>query len=268
MAHSITSEITLRDIMAMSPEARKTLYRVSGVEGDKPKHIDKVTIDNNTFTDYSAFSYIMEKSFIKSPVRSSSGVINNLDSNAWFLTPHLKIDFSLMSIDSYRTLMKLIRSKNEFIVTCYDVVNDMDVTHKMYFATEQMPKLVAIARAMNDSTWVELLGVQDYTVELIGTNADFEEHTITYMLNKPADATWSGSISSVKTVASHITHKVGTTISDGSKNQDVSKITFGDTYKFKYWCENSAGTGFKYIDGNEYLFTTNTLLCAIWEKGG
>jgi hypothetical protein len=174
MAHNMKNEITLRDIMMMSPEARKNLYRVSGVEGDKPKHIDKVTIDNNTFTDYSAFSYIMEKSYVKSPVRSNSGAIENLDSYAWFLTPHLKIDFGAMSIDSYRTIMKLIRAKNEFVVTCYDVVNDVDVTHNMYFATEEMPKLWAIAKALNGEEWVELLGVQDYTVELIGTNTDFE----------------------------------------------------------------------------------------------
>lgn len=261
------AEQTLRDIMAMSPEARKTLYRVSGVEGDKPKHIDKVTIDNNTFTDYSAFSYIMEKSYVKSPVRSNSGAIGNLDSYAWFLTPHLKIDFGLMSIDSYRTIMKLIRSKNEFAVTCYDVVNDTDVTHNMYFATEQMPKLWAIAKALNGDEWVELLGIQDYTVELIGTNTDFNQITITYNLNVPSDASWSGETTLSKTIASNTTLNVGGTFTAGDDSFDATKITFGNTYKLKYWGESASGTGFRYVNGNEYMFTTDKTLYAIWEKG-
>lgn len=269
MAHKQNPEITLRDILMMSPEERRTRYRVSGVQGDNtPKNIDKVTIDNNTFTDYLAFSYIMEKSYVKSPVRSSSGAIENLDSYAWFLTPRLKIDFGLMSIDSYRTIMKLIRSKNEFLVTCYDVVNDRDVTHNMYFATEQMPKLWAIAKALNGDEWVELLGVQDYTVELIGTNTDFEKITVTYNLNKPTDASWGGSTMSSAETTSNATLNVGAVMTNGDKSEDVSLITFGNTYKFKYWCEDpTEDTGFKYVDGNEYRFTVDTNLYAMWEKG-
>ena len=267
MAHNIRSEITLRDIMRMSPEQRKNLYKVSGVSGDTPKNIDKVTIDNNTFTDYSAFTFLMEKSYVKSPVRSGSGSIENLDSYATFLTPHLKIDFSIISIDSYRILMKLLRSKNEFAVTCYDVVNDKDVTHNMYFSTEQLPKLWCIAKALNGDEWVELLGVQDFTIELIGTNTSFETVTITYDLNAPTFASWSGeTTSTTSTVANH-TMGVGTTMSDGTEQKDVTKITFGNAYKFKYWCDKSDGSGFKYVDGNEYMFTENTTIYAIWEAG-
>jgi hypothetical protein len=56
-------------------------------------------------------------------------------------------------------------------------------------------------------------------------------------------------------------------MSDGANMIEVPKITFGDTYKFKYWCENASGTGFKYIDGKEYMFNTNKTLYAIWEAG-
>lgn len=182
MANYQDRVITLRDILNMSPEQRKATYRVDS--GDK--NIDKVTINGNVFTDYSAFSFLWEKSYIKSPVRSGDGTIGNLNSYATFLTPHLKIDFGLMSIDSYRKIMQLIYSSNEFLVTCYDVVNNKDTTNKMYFSTEEMPKLWTIVDALNgDENAIMLLGVQDYTVEMIGTNANVDSITINYYLNSP-----------------------------------------------------------------------------------
>lgn len=262
MAHNTINAITLRDIMRMSPETRKTLYRVSGVEGDTPKHIDKVTIDNNTFTDYSAFTFLMEKSYIKPPVRSGAGSIDNLDSYATFLTPHLKMDFSMMSIDTYRTMMKLLRSRNEFTVTCYDVVNDIDVTHKMYFATEQMPKLWSIAKALNGDEWVELLGIQDYTIELIGTNAELDTVSVTYHSNPPST---SG----------------GTDTTVGSDNVPKgSEIIVGDIageikdnapsgWKFKEWRDKPDErdeSGVIYSDGFVTTLNDSLVLYAIWEK--
>lgn len=256
---------TLIEIMAMSPAQRRAAYQVSGIDGDTPRHIDKVTIDGNVFKDYSAFSFIMEKTFLKSPVRSNSGSIDNLDSYASFLTPHLQINFGLMSIDSYRTMMKLIQSKNEFTVTCYDVVNDIDVTHKMYFATEQMPKLFTIARSLSGGNpYVELLGVQDYTIELIGTNSGVTTLDITYNLNVPSGATWEGNTTVTRQLPINLTQDVGAVFSIENNNYDASEITFGDRYSFLHWTEKADGTGMRYIDRNEYRFTTNKTLYAQW----
>ena len=177
---------TIAEILRMSLEERKQAYSVSGLStfDNKPIGIETVIIDGNPFTDYGAFSFLWEKSYVKSPERSGDGTIGNLNSYATFLTPHLKIDFSMMSIDSYRVLMRdLLYKKNEFLVTCYDIVNDTMTTNKMYFSTEEMPKLWTIARALNGEEWVELLGVQDYTVEMIGTNASLETVEILYYDN-------------------------------------------------------------------------------------
>jgi uncharacterized repeat protein (TIGR02543 family) len=100
------------------------------------------------------------------------------------LTPHLKIDFSMMSIDTYRDIMLKIYEKNEFIVTCYDVVNNIDTTNKMYFTTEEMPKLWTVVEALNgNEDAIELLGVQDYVVEMVGTNAPMDEIDVLYYDN-------------------------------------------------------------------------------------
>lgn len=259
---------TLREIMLMSPEDRQAAYQASGIDSETPKHIDKVTIDGNVFTDYSAFSFIMEKSYLKSPVRSNTGAIENLNSYASFLTPRLQMNFGLMSIDSYRRIMKLIQSKNEFTVTCYDVVNDIDVTHNMYFATEQMPKLFTITRALYGSDpFVELLGVQDYTVELIGTNTGVSMLDITYNLNVPSGASWAGDTTITRQLPQNLTQDVGAVFSVGDNVYDATEITFGNTYGFLYWTENADGTGMKYIDRDEYRFTINTTLYAQWSVG-
>lgn len=177
-----TDNLTIGEILRYSLEERKgSRFNVGGVDSEgEPIGISVVKIDGNEFTDYKAFSFLREKSYVKSPERSGDGSITNLNSYATFVTPHLKIDFSLMSIDSYRRIMELLYSKNEFVVACYDVVKNEITTNKMYFATEEMPKLMAIARALNGEEWVELLGVQDYTVEMIGTNAELDMVDILY----------------------------------------------------------------------------------------
>ena len=168
--------LTIQEILQMGVEERKN----SRFNATQNGNIEVVKIDGNEFTDYGAFSFLWEKSYVKSPERSGDGTIGNLNSHATFVTPHLKIDFSMMSIDSYRRLMELVYSKNEFLVECYDIVHNKVTQNKMYFATEEMPKLWTIARALNGEQWIELLGVQEYTVEMIGTNASIDTVEVLY----------------------------------------------------------------------------------------
>lgn len=170
---------TIKEILKQSILDRKNSEYNATAKGA----IEKVVIDGITFTDYKAFSFLWEKSYVKSPTRSANGTIGNLDSYATFLTPRLKIDFGLLSIDSYRDLMNLIYEKNEFLVTCYDIVHNKPTTNRMYFATEEMPKLLAIGRAINGESWVEVLGVEEYTVEMIGTNVPTDTVKVNYYLN-------------------------------------------------------------------------------------
>lgn len=185
---------TLKDILSMDLGARKNLYQAKG--------IDKVIIDGIKFSGYGVFSFIWEKSYVKEPTRSGDGTIGNLNSYATFLTPHLKINFSMMSIDDYRTIMTLIEEKNEFLVSCYDVVHNATTTNYMYFTTEEMPKLFALARALNGEEYVELLGVEDYTVEMVGTNKPKELINVVYYgledINGNRQLLFDGSISGVE----------------------------------------------------------------------
>lgn len=131
--------------------------------------IGKLIIDGNEFTGYKTFSSYWEKTYVEQPERSESGVIDNLDDYPTFNTFIVKVNFAMMSIEDYRRLYNLILSKNEFVVTAYNVLTNSPHTCKMYFAPDQMPKLYAMARAYQGNKFVEILGVQDYTIELIQT---------------------------------------------------------------------------------------------------
>ncbi len=137
--------------------------------------IHKVVIDGETFEDYGEFSFFWEKTYQKQPSRSIAGVISNLDTMPTFLVPHLKIKYSIMSVDDYRRLARLMISKNEFTVTCYDAIADENTTNKMYFLPDQMPQFLSIAHQATSGNWSEIVGVMEYTIEMVGTLSDIDE---------------------------------------------------------------------------------------------
>lgn len=167
----------------------QSFYDANGTPNERldkycSKDVHKIVIDGNEFTGYKTYSFFWEKTYVKEPERSSDGTISNLNSYATFITPHLQIKFSLMSMEDYRRLYALILSKNEFLVTCYDPITNETTTNRMYFYPDSLPKLNMIARnilnKVQGEKWVELLGVQDYTIEMVGTNVSTEKVEVLY----------------------------------------------------------------------------------------
>lgn len=123
------------------------------------------------FKEYSTYTFSWEKSFIKSPTRANNGAMGDLDTYSTFITPHLKVTYDTMPIDLYRQMIKLINAHNEFVVSCYDPIYDTITVNKMYFATQETPNFYTeIVKDDNGENAVKLIGVHNYTVELIGTN--------------------------------------------------------------------------------------------------
>ena len=179
-------------VMQILQEVGTTEYREGAFKKYEAVDIAEVKIDGNIFRNYGAYSFIWEKTFVKSPERSANGSIGNLNSYATFLTPHLILDFSVMSIDDYRQIMLLHYGANEFTVECYDPIYNRKIKAKMYFGTEEMAKLYTISqnRLLPDGQWeewVDLVGVTEYKVELIGTNNDLDLVSVKYEYNAPLD---------------------------------------------------------------------------------
>ena len=149
----------------------------------KSTQLDRIEIDGCEIQGYFDYSFMEEKSYTEQPVRSQDGSIENLKDYTTFLTPRLIIKYNMMNIDDYRTLMTFLKSKNTFNVTCYDIVADRRVTHEMYFANPQMPIIY--------QRYLAALGVQDYTIELIGTNRRTEEMEIQFFIGNTIHSAYS-----------------------------------------------------------------------------
>lgn len=245
---------TLQQILGLSPTQRHSDYKAVSI-GD-------VVINGRTFTNYGNYSFIWEKSYVKSPERSGNGSIGNLNSYATFITGHLKIDYSVMSIDDYRALMKMIYERNEFVVECYDVVYNKRISLKMYFATEEMPKLYTIAHKRQTSQdeweeWVDLVGVQGYTVEMIGTNNDLDLVSVMYYPNYPSNVT-------EKPFPDHQAEEdvyIGEEIIIGANSTYKDNPPTG--YKFSHW---ETTDGDIYDDGAVVKVNSELLLYAVWQN--
>ena len=230
--------------------------------------IDKVIIDGETFTNYGSFQFIWEKTYAVSPERGIGGVIDDLNNHITFIVPHLIMDFSIMSIDDYRCIMRKDLERNEFVVECYDPIYNKKIKVKMYFATQQMAKLNTIARRRFNGEewedWIDLVGVNEYSVELIGTNADLDLVSVIYHKNPPSDTGVADETSGEGDVYK------GEQVIIGA-NTTFQQETFNGRYKFKNWSLYSTITEENKDKGiylNDYAYTINTdlVLYAQWES--
>ena len=230
--------------------------------------IAKIKIDGNEFTNYGAFSFAWEKTYVKQPERSANGTIDNLNSYATFRTPHIVIDFSILSIDDFREIVRLDLEKNEFVVEFYDPIYHKDEKRKMYFATLALAKIYTMQRYRFDNEkWEEftqIMGVQDYTIELIGTNASLDKISVVYHLNPPYDTGKPDD-----TLGENDIYR-GEDIIIGSSAQEFVNETFEGRYKFTKWNISSGDPTVKkpqgnYINGNVYTINDDLVLYAQWE---
>lgn len=237
--------------MAYTPEVIKNMQNnlmrsLTPNESNDTFEMSYFTIDGEVITGYATYSFFNAKSYVKSPVRSASGVIENLNSYATFLTPRLRVKFSMLPLESYRKIMRLLQSKNEFTVECYDIVADNTKKFKAYFSTEDYPELFTMD--------FHTLGAINYEIELQGTNADLDLISIIYYLNPPiGDSNEQQGENDIY---------AGEEISIGA-NSDFSTREF-PSYKFNGWNTKPDGSGTPYYNG-QYLRVSDPLtLYAMW----
>ena len=134
----------------------------------------------------------------------------------------------------------------------------------MYAAPTQMPVIY--------QQYLMALGVQEFSLELIGTNNEIAQpHIITYDFNIPTDKTWDYNTTATQSFSNSVSGMIGEdaiyTIADGStfKITDIStEHLLNDEYRFDKWNTNPDGSGFSYIDGEYYLIRRSQTLYAQW----
>lgn len=217
--------------------------------------LDRIEIDGEEIQGYFEYSFMEEKSYKTQPVRSDDGSIQDLENYQTFLTPRLIIKYNMMEIEDYRKLMKKLKSKNSFVVTCYDIVEDKRVTHEMYFAPPQMPIIY--------QQYLMALGIQEYTIELIGTN--YKQHfEITYDFNLPLGMPSLTITSQTKYANYTELNTIGNIyINDSTLLKDYALIS---DFSLIGWNTNRDGSGYMYEDGLQYYVSSDIVLYAQWKE--
>jgi hypothetical protein len=154
--------------------------------------------------------------------------------------------------------------QNEFLVECYDPIYNKITTLKMYFATEEKKKLYTVHRNRFDNgRWEEFLllaGVQEYQLEMIGTNNELDTVAVSYNLNAPSDVGDYEAQIGGQDVA-----KGGDFICGTDLDRNVVDETFDGKYRFVGWNDKPDGSGQTYLDGYAYTTYNSMTLYAIWE---
>lgn len=227
--------------MAGLEETRKTIKELYNLDANVlyseygRAQFDYVIIDGIRYTNYGQYAFIWEKTYVESPNRSNDGSMPTLNSAATFVIPHFSINFSIISIDDWRSLMRNHLEKNEHVVEFYDAVYNERITRKMYIATEEMPKFHTLNRrrfiegekAFED--FCVVAGVDDYTLEMIGTNNGVDYLSVTYHYNPPADTGLSDKTAGEESIYS------GDEFIVGSAAKEWYDETFGGKYRFDKW---------------------------------
>lgn len=239
--------------MALTAEQLELLYGMN--DAHKTPQIMSFKVDGNEITCYASYSFFQAKSYDKAPIRGVGGVIDNLNSYSTFLTPRLRVKFSMMPLETYRTIMKLIQSKNEFLVECYDVVWDRTIKFKAYFSTEDYPELFIYD--------LYTLGVIGYEIELQGTNADLDYISIVYHRN-PRNSSGEQIGNGIDSTEGEYDLTIGQEVIIGQSTSFPTE-TFGGLYKFKEWNTQADGKGMRFDNMVATTIASDLVLYAIWE---
>lgn len=220
--------------------------------------LDRIKIDGEEILGYFEYSFMEEKSYKVQPTRADDGSMKDIDSIGTFLTPRIIIRYNMMNIDDYRKLMKKLKSsKNSFDVECYDIVEDKRVTHNMYFAPPSMPIIY--------QKYLAALGVQDFTIELIGTNNLLNNAVqIRHWYNLPDD--YKNMFNDIGEYTDRIV-KYNERVLVGRINipqwEELNELV--SRYNLIGWSTNEDGSGSMFKDGTDYYFPHSTELFAQWE---
>lgn len=209
----------------------------------KSNNLHPFEINGHQYIGYSDYWFMDEMVMDERPARTSgNGAMTNITDITRFEVPHLWIDYKYMDLETYRQFV-IDTKPVEFLVSCYNIVYDKIVTHKMYLAPEQRKKLRHYGS--------ELLGVFDTNLEFIGTNNGLDTVIITYDSNPP-----SGGVKQYQTQ----------NVVKGIEYEIIEPFTSYAGYTFKEWNTKIDGSGISYKNGQIATANLPLTLYAIYQS--
>lgn len=175
--------------------------------------------------------------------RSKKFTLENIDDVEIGQVPQCTITFKMLNIEDFKVLQEML-AQRRLTVTYFDIDVGAFVTHDMAITKNERKKIYAYGS--------KVIGVQDLTIKLVGTNldADYTSKTITYKAN-------GGSGNDVEN-----THD----LADQVVLLDGEECGFEKSgYHIAEWNTKADGTGYTYGLNQSITLWKSLTLYAIWE---
>lgn len=121
----------------------------------------KLVIDGVEVT--KMYSYLFSENVLtyqKSPERSGTGAISNINTLSTFYVPRLYVEFNYISLKDYQFILRLI-NKPEFTIEYFDFESGKYIKNKFYLEPQQR---------QNINAWGGYFrGITSYVLSFIGT---------------------------------------------------------------------------------------------------
>lgn len=200
-----------------------------------------ISINGQIFKGYSDFTCINSKTYVVEPERTIDGSIPDINNYVTFFVPRVQIVFKYMKLEDYQRFLTAIEP-NEFTVSYFDYTKGEVVYHKMYAEPQELEKIHTYR--------LEVLGILNKTISLIGTLNNIETFSLTYLAN--------GGVGG----------ESGRSFVQGEWIQISTGVNLSrEGYTLKEWNTLADGTGVSIIPGTYKIGEDSNLkLYAIWEK--
>lgn len=133
-----------------------------------------ISINGYMFKGFSDFTCINSKTYVVEPERADDGSMPDINNHVTFFVPRVQISFKYMKIKDYQRFLTAIEP-NEFVVSYYDYTIGEVVYHKMYCEPQELEKIHTYR--------LEVLGILNKTISLIGTKNSVDTFALTYNAN-------------------------------------------------------------------------------------
>lgn len=147
---------------------------VSQLNIDSERTLGTITIDGVVFKSigYGMLKSANVMSYKDEPTRADDFTMADINTYTRRIVPEVSIGFKLISATEFVKLKTLLNKKVEHIVEYYDNDFGYYVTHRMYVQPAELQDFFSRGQSV--------IGVQNYTITLVGTMNDEPNFTITY----------------------------------------------------------------------------------------
>lgn len=130
--------------------------------------LDTIIIDGQEVSGYSDYFILNELTYTVEPVRSSNGIMEDLEGIDTFIVPRMFIEFKYLEASEFRKLITMLNSNKIYQITYYDHNDSKCYTRPFYLKPYSKTK---IDTCVKDGDAI-FRGIRNLSIEFVCTLRD------------------------------------------------------------------------------------------------